>query len=62
MIVCAVVPTARIASALKKYTSVAAMNAAMNTLTLARLTELSSSTPGTPLAIWRPLMTLILSM
>ena len=38
MIDCAVLPTARIASELKKKTSIAASSAAMNTLTLARLT------------------------
>ena len=62
MIDWAVVPTARMASELKKYTSIAAKSAAMNTLTLARLTEFRSSAPGTPASIRRPWMTLILSM
>ena len=62
MIDCAVVPTARIASELKKYTSIAAMSAAMNTLTLARLTDSSSWAPGTLASMRRPWMTLTLSM
>ena len=42
-------PTARIASELKKYTSIAPMRAAMNTLTLARLTDVRS---GPPRFVW----------
>ena len=62
MIDWAVLPTARIASELKKKTSIAASSAAMNTLTLARLTESSSSAPGTLASIRRPWIRLILSM
>src|ERR1044071_9561796 len=46
MIDWAVLPTARIASELKKYTSIAPIRAAMKTLTLARLTESRSAAPG----------------
>ena len=45
MIACAVVPTARMASDEKKYTSIAPIRAAMNTLTLARLTDDRSAPP-----------------
>ena len=45
MIDCAVVPTARMASELKKNTSIAPMRAAMNTLTSARSTDSISGRP-----------------
>ena len=62
MIDWAVVPTARMARELKKYASIAPMRAAMNTLTSARFTEVSSSTPCLPAWIWRLRIRLTLSM
>ena len=63
MIAWTVVPTARIASDEKKYTSIAPMSAAMNTSTLARLTEVRSWRPAlVPASIWRPMIRLTLSM
>ena len=63
MIDWAVVPTARMASELKKYTSIAPMSAATNTLTSARLTT-SRSVPAArvPASIWLPRIRLTLSM
>ena len=52
MIDWAVVPTARMASELKKYASIAPISAATKTLTSARLTDVSS-VPGRSGWIWR---------
>ena len=63
MIAWAVVPTARMASELKKKTSIAPIRAATKTLTSARLTD-SSSVPAArvPASIWLPRIRLTLSM